>query len=134
MKALNYGLAVLTAALGALAHASDEVLMIDRSVDRSVKLAFPNDANVRARRSEFELINYVLMSSESGERWAIVTLRNMSTGNRFFESEQLLALGADGSRYFPEPQKVSFAGGEVQSVTVQFGKRKFPVLDLQTAK
>ena len=53
-----------------------DVLTVDRVVSTNLELAFPNDKNLRAKPSDFELVNYVIMSNEIGERWAVLTLTN----------------------------------------------------------
>lgn len=123
---------IFTLMLANIAIANDDVLAIDRVVDKNVQIAFPNDDNMSPRRSEFELLNFVLMSSESGERWAVVTLKNTSTGKRIFEQDQLMALLANGTRIYPQEIKQTFEGGEVISLNVHFGKKQFPILNITT--
>ncbi len=48
--------------------AEEEILSLDRSITRNLQLPFPNDDNIYPSKSDSEIINYVLMSSESGER------------------------------------------------------------------
>lgn len=108
--------------------AQDDVLMVDQSVGGDVELAFPNDRNIQPRSGNFQVVNYVPMSSEAGERWAIVTLKNASTGSRIFESHYLIGLFADGDRREPLAYKQTLKGGEVVSITLAFGRHKFPLL------
>ena len=116
---------------GCLATEND-VLSIDRSVNNDVGLYFPNDKNIQPKFSDFKILNYVLMSNETGERWAVVTLQNLSSGNRVFVDDQLLALLADGSRISPNEYKLSVKGSETVSVTISFGESKFPILAVYT--
>jgi hypothetical protein len=37
-------------------------------------------------------VNYALMSNEFGERWSVITLTNLVTGNSNFVQEHLIAL------------------------------------------
>lgn len=110
-----------------------EALTIDRSVLSNLELAFPNDKNVKPQSSAFELINYVLMSNESGERWAVITLKNSSSGNRVLEHKHLMALFANGKRKNPLALKLNFEAEETQSITVSFGSSKFPILSISAA-
>lgn len=110
--------------------ADDDVLMVDQSIDAQVELAFPNDRNIQPRSGSFQVMNYVPMSSETGERWAIVTLKNTSSGSRIFESHYLIGLFADGDRREPLAHKQTLEGGEVISVTLAFGRHKFPLLSV----
>ncbi|MCR6653392.1 MAG: hypothetical protein NVV73_18680 [Cellvibrionaceae bacterium] len=110
--------------------AQDDALMIDQSVGADVKLAFPNERNIQPRSSNFQVVNYVPMSNEQGERWAIVTLKNTSAGSRIFESQYLMGLFADGDRRAPSEFKQTIEGNEVVSVTLSFGRHKFPLLNV----
>jgi hypothetical protein len=109
-----------------------ETLTVDRVISNKLELAFPNDKNIRPKASDFELINYVVMSNALGERWAVITLNNTATGSRILEHEHLMALFADGKRKSPPAFKVSFEGQEIQSITVSFGENKFPILSINT--
>jgi hypothetical protein len=114
-----------------LANETD-VLTVDRVVSTNLELAFPNDKNLRAKPSNFELVNYVIMSNELGERWAVLTLTNTSAGNRTLEQDHLMALFADGERKNPLELKLNFEGRETQSITVSFGESKFPILSISS--
>ena len=107
-----------------------EALTVDRVIANNLELAFPNDKNVKPKASDFELINYVVMSNDLGERWAVITLSNTSSGRRILEHDHLMALFADGKRKSPPAFNVSFEGHETQSITVSFGENKFPILSI----
>jgi len=116
------------------AQAEDnEALTVDRAISQNIQLAFPNDYNVDPKRGDFEIVNYVLMSNDVGERWAVITLTNLSSGNREFNNEHLIALFADGSRMSPLQYKLNFRGRETQSITVSFGEHKFPILSIYSS-
>jgi len=110
----------------------NENLTVDRIISNKLELAFPNDRNIKAKPSNFELINYVVMSNDLGERWAVVTLNNTSSGSRVFDNEHLIALFANGQRSKPLTFKLSFEAKETQSITVSFGENKFPILSMNT--
>jgi len=110
--------------------AETEVLTVDRIISKNLELAFPNDKNLKAKPSHFELMNYVLMSNELGERWAVLTVTNTSSGNRMLEQGHLMALFADGERKNPLEFTLNFEGSETQSITVSFGESKFPILSI----
>jgi hypothetical protein len=122
-------LAVVFMTFTSIANETD-VLTVDRVVSTNLELAFPNDKNLRAKPSDFELVNYVIMSNEVGERWAVLTLTNTSAGNRTLEHEHIMALFADGERKNPLQLKLNFEGRETQSITVSFGESKFPILSI----
>ena len=117
----------------AVSAEESDALTVDRSVSNSINLSFPNDENIRPKESDFEVSNYVLMSNDSGERWAMLTLTNLSSGSRTFEHRHVLALFADGSRKSPLDFKLNFEGNETQSITVSFGDHKFPILSIYSS-
>ncbi|MBV1908094.1 MAG: hypothetical protein KUG78_02170 [Kangiellaceae bacterium] len=112
----------------------ERVLSVDRSVSSNLNLEFPNENKIAPQASDFQVVNYVLMSSDDGERWAAVTLSNLSAGSRTFENEHLLALFANGSRRPPNVGKLNFFGGEMQTITLSFGKSRFPILQIYSSK
>ena len=122
---------VLLLSLGAVAEEND-ALTIDRAINSELQLSFPNDKGVKPSASDFLMENYLLMSNELGERWAVVTLTNGSSGNRVLKAEHIMALFADGERKVSDEFKLNFAGHETQSFTLSFGVSKFPILALYT--
>lgn len=107
---------------------ADEVLNVDRALASNIHLSFPNEKDIAPKDSDFAILNYVLMSNEVGERYAVITLVNTSSGTRSLEQDHLIALFADGSRKAPTAEKLNFKGNETQSITVSFGTSKFPIL------
>jgi len=115
-----------------LVASESEVLTIDRTVSKNLNLSFPNERNVHPAKSDFEIVNYVLMSSESGERWITITLKNLASGTRTLEREHIMALFANGKRRSPRGYELNFKGHEIQTFIVSFGESKFPILAVYT--
>ena len=113
--------------------AQNNVLNVDRAIPNSMQLSFPNDNNITPKKSDFSIVNYVLMSNEEGERWAVITLTNLASGKRELNQDHLLALFADGSRLTPSEFKLGFNGNQTQSVTVSFAEHKFPILSVYSS-
>ncbi|WP_289106707.1 hypothetical protein [uncultured Pseudoalteromonas sp.] len=113
--------------------AQNNVLNVDRAIPNSMHLSFPNDNNITPKKSDFSIANYVLMSNEIGERWAVITLTNLASGKRELNQEHVLALFADGSRLTPSEFKLGFNGNQTQSVTVSFAEHTFPILSVYTS-
>lgn len=109
-----------------------DALTVDRVVDQNIEFNFPNDNNIYPEVSDFEILNYVVMSNEYGERQVTVTLENSSSGNRIFVSDQIMALFANGKRVSPFEEKISFKGGETQTITLNFQNSKYPILRVYT--
>lgn len=111
-------------------YADDTTLSIDRAVSGGVELAFPNEQNMQPEQSDFEVKNFVLMSNDVGERWAVVTLTNQASGRRTLTHKHLMAIVADGQRVIPIEFMQSFKANETLSVTITFGASKFPLLSI----
>ncbi|RLV60867.1 hypothetical protein D5018_04285 [Parashewanella curva] len=110
--------------------ADESALSVDRAISNNIELAFPNDSNIQPDLSDFEVINFVLLSNETGERWAVVTFKNLSSGRRTVNEKHVLALLANGSRVYPSEFTEAFRGKEVKSVTINFSDSKFPILSV----
>lgn len=113
-----------------VAYSSDEVLSIDRIVPNNFGLAFPNESNIQPEQSDFQVNNFVLMSNEVGERWAVVTLTNLASGSRSLTNKHLMALVANGQRIIPIEFSQNFKADETLSLTINFGESKFPLLSV----
>ena len=113
-------------------QAAEEALTIDSVLPSNMELAFPNNANIYPDISDFKVLNAVLMSNENGERWAMITIKNQSSGRRTLTQKHLLALTANGQRIAPMKLSESFDGGETLSLTLAFGENKFPLLNVYT--
>ncbi|ASI93047.1 MULTISPECIES: hypothetical protein [Vibrio] len=107
-----------------------ETLSIDQPAIHYSELAFPNSDNIQPNRSDFSINNYVLMSSESGERWAVVTVTNTSSAKRTINQTQLVAILANGERIFAEDFHESVGPNKTTSLTINFGWNKFPILSI----
>lgn len=107
-------------------------LSLDRSLPGDFEEFFPNDENIFPEESDFQVVNFLLLSSDSGERQALVTLENLSISNRIFRDEHIMCLFADGERRTPLEFKRSFKGREVVSVALSFGVSRFPLLGVYT--
>ena len=116
------------------AMAAQDILTVDRAISGELETFFENENEEEPRRSDFKVVNYVLMSSEKGARWAVVTLKNGSTGSRIFKEDQMLALFADGERRLPMAHSRTFKGQETISLTLSFGRRAFPILTIYTRR
>lgn len=109
---------------------ASESLSIDRAGIKNLDLYFPNERNVQPDQSDFEVLNYIFMSSEEGERWVVITIRNNASGTRSINQKHLLGLLASGDRVHPEEFKQTFGASETLTLTLRFGESKFPVLEI----
>ncbi|WP_444994018.1 hypothetical protein [Aliikangiella sp. IMCC44359] len=104
----------------------------DKTITGSELIAFPNDDKIRPDKSDFSIIHSVIMSNDKGERWATITIENQSVGRRLLNGRHLMALFADGKRLFPQSVDYDFKSREIMSITVYFGKSKYPILHIST--
>lgn len=109
-----------------------DTIRVDTPIISGAELAFPNPQNTQPMKSDFSLLNSVLMSNELGDRWAVVTVQNNASGSRALQERHLMAVLANGVRVTPESFKVNLAPLEILSTTVFFGRYQFPVLTINT--
>ena len=107
-----------------------EPLNIDRHLPSDLQLAFPNPNKIQPQRSDFEVINTLPLSSDNGERWALMTIQNVTNGNRTLTQHQLLAILANGSRIFPAEFTQAFQPKETLSLSIYFTTSDFPILQV----
>ena len=89
-----------------------------------------SDALVPAN-NDFEILEAVVMSNDLGERWAVITLQNRSTGQRLLKNENVVATFADGSQSFAKNLDAVVKGKQKLTQAVLFGYSKFPILTIQ---
>ena len=82
--------------------------------------------------SSFILLDASSLSSDSGERWALVSLRNDAGGQRILRDDYLVAEFANGDRRHASNLEGSFAAAEQQRKMVFFGYHRFPILRVFT--
>ena len=106
----------------------DDVLTIELASPSMIDHPFETGSDDEPSRSDFGILNQILMSNKNGERWATITLSNLSSGQRIFSVDQLLAVFANGDKRPPESIQLKLAGGESGTYTFYFGTHKFPIL------
>lgn len=110
---------------------ADRVLRFDDSpligeavfCEKDIKEIVPED-------NQFQILNLALMSSEQGDRFALITIKNTSVGQRFLKREHLVAIFADCSRRHPVNIEYKFRGGEVLTREINFGISRFPIIKI----
>ncbi len=111
---------------------TSENLMIDHTVPNSQSIEFPNDEKHFPEKSDFKIIHSIQMSNENGERWATLTLSNTSSGRRIFKPDHILATFANGDYRHPHTGEQPFEANETITLTLYFGKNKFPLIKVAT--
>jgi len=121
-------LMVVQSSLNAESYFRNEALQIDESIPESVNLEFSDASNLEPKISEFEILSSILMSNSSGERWATVTIKNLSSDQRLLDRDHIIAIFANGEKRNPIQAKHKFSGKEEISMIINFGQSKFPIL------
>lgn len=117
-------------AVSAETYTRDEILTIDEPVSESLNLEFSDADELVAKMGEFKVLSTILMSNLSGERWATVTIKNVSSHQRLLDREHIIAIFADGEKRYPVQAEHKFSGNEEVTMIISFGKSKFPILGL----
>ncbi|MDG1945174.1 MAG: hypothetical protein P8J17_13040 [Halioglobus sp.] len=111
--------------------ASKEVLQIENAAFKD-KPVFCEEDILDIKRNDFKLIDYELMSSESGERYALVSIKNTSSGRRILREENLVAIFSNCTSLYPQKIEQTLAGNETLTKKIYFGKNKFPIIKIIT--
>ena len=111
--------------------ASKEVLQIENAAFKD-KPVFCEEDILDIKRNDFKLIDYELMSSESGERYALVSIKNTSSGRRILREKNLVAIFSNCTSLYPQKIEQTLAGNETLTKKIYFGKNKFPIIKIIT--
>ncbi|KZY35861.1 hypothetical protein A3730_02265 [Alcanivorax sp. HI0044] len=114
-------------------HAENSaVLRFDTPLAITDNADFDRDNPLEPDSSSFILLDASSLSSDSGERWALVSLRNDAGGQRILRDDYLVAEFANGDRRHASNLEGSFAAAEQQRKMVFFGYHRFPILRVFT--
>ncbi len=107
-----------------------EFLLFDEITPRGVDWHFSIDGieRLRPQKNDFQLLHFIPMSNDLGERWALVTVKNTSKGHRFLKNEHLVATFANGSQTIAVLKSERIPGEGMVSRSVFFGTNKFPIV------
>lgn len=108
----------------------DKVLRFEQTPFKGQTLHCENEGRIEPKESDFTLLDYSIMSSNEGERFALVTLKNESSGHRIFNRKHVVAVFGDCSRAYPVSAMGKLAGGETLTLRVYIGSSRFPILQL----
>ena len=129
-SSIKYSFFILMILMSFYSLADEQTLNIDRQLPINTQLSFPNPDRIAPQRSDFEVISAVPMSSDSGDRWVLLTMHNLALGNRTLTQNHLLAILADGNRVFPAQFSQRFKADETISLSIFITSSKFPILQV----
>ncbi|TKD45647.1 hypothetical protein [Azotobacter chroococcum] len=110
--------------------AKDKSIRFDGTPLKNADIHCDNDDDLLPERNDFELIDYSVMSNEQGERFALVTIKNKSSGQRFFDNNDLVALLGNCSRILAHEFEYKLNGGERITKQIYFGFQRYPIVKL----
>ncbi|MED5389239.1 MAG: hypothetical protein VX793_10335 [Pseudomonadota bacterium] len=113
---------------------NDTVLRFDTPVQVDNGADFDRDSPLEPSASSFVALSANTLSSDNGERWALVTLENRDGGKRLLRDEYLVAEFANGDRRYASSLEGAFRAGEKQRKMVFFGYHRFPILRILTGR
>ncbi len=109
---------------------SGQVLRFEASPFRDAELNCDFDDNITPRPGDFVLNDYAIMSSDYGNRYGIVSIKNTSSGQRILNETYIVAIFGDCVRRLPALFSKTFSGNEQITITIPFGFNRFPILKL----
>lgn len=107
-----------------------DVLHFDRSAIERKDIRCDLSNQAMPEESNFVLVDYALMSSESGKRLAIVTVKNDAGGQRILTNKDMVALLANCEAIYPFEFTQTINPGETISRRVSFGRRYYPIMKI----
>ena len=124
-------LAMLAAPLTVAAEgysAGDSILFFDQQTVPFDSLNFQRDRDLLPEPSDFRIVASSFLSNELGERWALITFENQASGQRLLKNEAIVATFADGYQRHSMNLDQVVKGGDVVTLSVSFGVRRFPIV------
>ncbi|MEJ2619180.1 MAG: hypothetical protein P8163_02715 [Candidatus Thiodiazotropha sp.] len=106
----------------------NEVLTIDDPIPGSLYLEFSDADDLQPKIGDFKILSSLFMSNQLGERWATLTIQNQSSSQRLLDRQYIVALFANGEKRHPLHIEHTFYGKEQITMTISFGKSKYPIL------
>lgn len=94
-------------------------------------LHFDHDNELKPKANDFKILEKAFMSNARGERWAVLTLKNSSSGQRLLKNENIVARFADGSQAYAKNLDEVLSGKQKISMAIFFGMHKFPIIALE---
>lgn len=109
-----------------------DIFSYDVVVPSRDKHAFYTGENVDPARSDFSVVSQLFLSNEKGNRLAVVSFKNLSSGTRTLSRNDIIAVLANGDKVFPGNVNFELLGGDEKSTAIDFGYQIFPILYVYT--
>ncbi|WP_105169889.1 hypothetical protein [Pseudoalteromonas sp. T1lg23B] len=123
-------------AFSCVSIAGQSIYTFDGNITNIPPSAFVNDGRQYPKISDFSVQGYYPMSTEQGDRAALITLKNVASGKRFLQAEHVMAVLADGTRHTPVTtvNKQALEGLQTVTLTLEFGRHDYPIVSVYTSE
>lgn len=110
---------------------SGKVLHFDhpRSIFKSLEFKYEDE--LKPLKNDFRILEVSYLSNHYGERWAMVTFENTSSGQRLLKNESIIATFANGAQARSLNLNETIKGKGRLSKSVFFGVHQFPIVRVQ---
>ncbi len=112
----------------------NEIIHFEEAPFKEVPVYCEDKNVIEPRQSDFEILEYALMSSKQGHRYALITIKNTSSGQRSINNQHMIAILANCKRSYPLNLEHKFDGNEIVTMEVNFGIKRFPILKVTAEK
>ena len=109
----------------------DKILHFDQPQVPLESLDFEHDDELKPVPNDFRIVEVSYLSNDIGERWAIITFENSSSGKRFLKNKAVVATFADGVQVNSFNLDETIEGNERLTKTVFFGNHRFPIVSVK---
>ena len=110
----------------------NDTLRFDRPIAKELPIEFQVEEDLYPTRSEFEIVDFAFLSSESGGRWAMVIVQNQARDSRTFTEDQLIGFFADSRHRKPIRLRERVEGSKTETLMIPFGDSDTPLVKLMT--
>lgn len=111
-----------------------KTLFFDHPPVRFEHLEFDQKSPIKPSSNDFQILEISYLSNKLGERWALVTLKNRSSGQRLIDNEYIVATFADGSQAYAKNLDARFSANEILTRSIFFGVKAYPIVRVSTEK
>lgn len=129
--ALSLTLLSTLALAGETFEEQNRTLHFDQPQTPLTTLNFKQKQALQPLANDFRIIEASYLSNEIGERWAVITFENKSSGQRLLKNKSLVATFADGHQTHAINLNETLTGHEKLSKAVFFGVYQFPIVTVQ---
>lgn len=118
-------------AFGSDLSEADRVLHFDQPHPPISSPYFQQQRELKPMPNDFRIVEASYLSNNIGERWALITFENSSSGQRVLKNESIVATFADGNQSRGYNLNEVIKGNERLTKSVFFGIHQFPIIKVE---